>query len=154
MLSDEVEQAAAIESAYRRDRERLVRLAFVMCGSRELAEDVVQIVFAEVQERWFRIEDPPAYLRRAVVNRVRDAQRRQYRARRVPVPVEGVTGDAEIDETWAHVRTLSATQRAVVTLHFYEDLSLVEIAEILDRRPATVRSDLRRALRHLERRLR
>lgn len=154
VVSDEVEQAATIEAAYRRDRVALVRLAYMLCGSRELAEDVVHTVFAEVQERWFRIDDSAAYLRRAVVNRVRDAQRRQYRTRALPTPPEPVTGDTEVDETWAVVQTLTPVQRAVVVLRFYEDLSLVEIARLLDRREATVRSDLRRGLRHLERKLR
>lgn len=34
-------------------------------------------------------------------------------------------------------------QRAVVTLHFCEDLRLMEIAAVMDRPAATVRSDLR-----------
>lgn len=154
MVSDEVEQAEAIEAAYRRERDRLVRLAFLLCGSRELAEDVVQTVFAEVQTRWLHIEDPPAYLRRAVTNRVRDAQRRQYRVRAHRGEAATVTGEVELDETWARVQELRPLHRAVVVLHFYEDLSLVEVASLLGRRPATVRSDLHRALRHLERALR
>jgi DNA-directed RNA polymerase specialized sigma24 family protein len=41
----------------------------------------------------------------------------------------------------------------VVVLRFYEDVSLAEIAELLDRSPATVRSDLHRAVERLRRTL-
>jgi RNA polymerase sigma factor (sigma-70 family) len=58
---------------------------------------------------------------------------------------EPVTTIPELDETWALVRRLPATQRAVVVLHYYEDLPLVEIGRLLDRPANTVRSDLRRA---------
>jgi RNA polymerase sigma factor (sigma-70 family) len=51
------------------------------------------------------------------------------------------------------VRELPDLQRAVVVLRFYEDLSLTEIAAVLDRPDATVRSDLRRALTKLRRSL-
>ena len=151
-VRSELAQAAEIEAAYARERARLVRLAYLLSGSRELAEDVVQTVFAEVHERWFHIDDPPAYLRRAVTNRVRDTQRRQYRRPR-SLAVATVTGDVEIDEMWARVQQLGPAQRAVVVLHFYEDLSLVEVSRLLGRRPATVRSDLHRALHILKRRL-
>ena len=52
----------------------------------------------------------------------------------------------EVDETWTLVQRLPWVQRAVVVLHYYEDLPLVEIAQILKRSEPTVRSDHRRAL--------
>lgn len=142
-----------MELAYRTHGPGLVRLAVLMSGSRELAEDVVHTVFAEVQPRWGRIDDPPAYLRRAVANRVRDAQRRSFRARAVPIVSDVVVGEPSLDETWRLVVRLPARQREVLVLHIYEDLSLVDIADLLDRRPATVRSDLRRALARLRKEL-
>ena len=60
-----------------------------------------------------------------------------------------VTSIPEIDETWTLVRQLPTTQRAVVVLHYYEDLPLVEIGQLLNRPASTVRSDLRRALTRL-----
>jgi DNA-directed RNA polymerase specialized sigma24 family protein len=42
----------------------------------------------------------------------------------------------------------------VVVLRFYEDLPLLEIARLLQRPPATIRSDLRRALGRLRKALR
>jgi RNA polymerase sigma factor (sigma-70 family) len=41
----------------------------------------------------------------------------------------------------------------VIVLHYYEDLPLVEIADLLDRPASTVRSDLRRALEQLRKAL-
>jgi RNA polymerase sigma factor (sigma-70 family) len=66
---------------------------------------------------------------------------------------EPVTAIPEIDETWVLVRQLPVTQRAVVVLHYYEDLPLVEIGQLLDRPASTVRSDLRRALDRLRKAL-
>ena len=143
-----------IEETYRELRLPLLRLAFLLTGSRETAEDVVQSAFASAHPRWSGIEDPAAYLRRSVVNLAMDGQRREYRRRRLwPSEPEPLTAIPELDETWAHVRRLPVTQRAVVVLHYYEDLPLVEIGRLLDRPASTVRSDLRRALARLRKEL-
>ncbi len=139
-----------LEETYRELRLPLLRLAFLLTGSRETAEDLVQSAFAAAQPRWHQIDDPPAYLRSSVVNLAKDGQRREFRRRRLlRSEPEPVTAIPELDETWVLVRRLPATQRAVVVLHYYEDLPLVEIGRLLERPANTVRSDLRRALRRL-----
>ena len=139
-----------LEETYRELRLPLLRLAFLLTGSRETAEDIVQSAFASVQPRWHRVDDPRAYLRRSVVNLAKDGQRREFRRRRLLRPEPDlVTAIPEIDETWDLVRRLPTTQRAVVVLHYYEDLPLVEIGLLLNRPASTVRSDLRRALARL-----
>lgn len=147
-LSDS--ERPVLEQTYRELRLPLLRLAFLLTGSRETAEDLVQSAFVSAQPRWHQIDDPPAYLRCSVVNLAKDGQRREFRRRKLlrPEP-EPVTAIPELDETWALVRQLPATQRAVVVLHYYEDLPLVEIGHLLDRPASTVRSDLRRALGRL-----
>lgn len=135
-----------LEDAYRELRLPLLRLAYLLTGSRETAEDLVQSAFAAAQPRWQQIADPPAYLRRSVVNLAKGGQRREFRRRRLLRPeTEPVTAIPEVDESWATIRRLPANQRAVVVLHYYEDLPLVEIGRLLDRPASTVRSDLRRA---------
>ena len=138
-----------LADCYRRQRTDLVRLAYLLSGDRELAEDVVQVVFADAQNRWETVTDARAYLRRAVTNRVKDAQRRRFRQPATPTDTRSI-GIPDVDETWQVVRRLPPTQRHVVVLHFYEDISLVDIAELVGRHPATVRSDLHRALRTLK----
>lgn len=143
------------EEIYRQHRLALLRLAFLMCGSRDLSEDLVQSVFTAAQPRWEEIDNHVAYLRRAVINLAKDGQRRNFRRLRL-APLPGshpVTFIAEVDETWAHIQRLPPAQRAVVVLHYYEDLALVEVAEILQRPASTVRSDLRRALDRLRKAL-
>jgi RNA polymerase sigma factor (sigma-70 family) len=138
-----------LDSVYRSSWLALTRLAYLLVGDRGEAEDIVQTVFTSAVARWEAIDDPAAYLRRAVVNRASDAHRRSYRK---PAPNAGVTecvGEPEVDELWALVSALPAPQRAVVVLRFYEDLALSDIATLLDRPASTVRSDLRRALTKL-----
>ncbi|MFB9855141.1 RNA polymerase sigma factor [Micromonospora andamanensis] len=137
---------------YQDHRVGLLRLAYLLTGSREHSEDLVQIAFASAMPRWDRIEQPLAYLRRTIVNQAADHHRRAARERTLPVP-EPVTYPPEVDETWAEIQRLSLVQRTVVILRFYEDLTLVEIAAVMARPPATVRSDLKRALEHLRKAL-
>jgi RNA polymerase sigma factor (sigma-70 family) len=127
----------------------LARLAYLLVGDRAEAEDVVQAVFAAAAAHWDTIEDPPAYLRRAVVNRANDAHRRSFRTAPA-VTARALPGEPEVDETWRFVLTLPMTQRTVVVLRFYEDLGLSDIASLLERSASTVRSDLRRALTRLK----
>lgn len=151
-LDDDLDQRVA--AAYGDLREPLLRLAFLLCGDRDDAEDAVQTAFTAAHPRWLAIDDVGAYLRRTVVNQVKDRQRREFRRRFLHRPgPEPVTHVPELDETWALVRGLPRVQRAVVVLHYYEDLPLTEIALVLERPPSTVRSDLRRALAKLRKAL-
>jgi RNA polymerase sigma factor (sigma-70 family) len=143
------------EDAYREYRLALVRLAYLLCGSRELSEDLVHNVFTSAHPRWDQIDNHVGYLRQAVVNQVKDHQRSRFRQLRLATPAvpEPVTEIPEIDETWALIRRLPPPQRAVIVLHYYEDLPLVEVANLLNRPASTVRSDLRRALGRLRKAL-
>ncbi|MER6974995.1 sigma-70 family RNA polymerase sigma factor [Nocardioides sp. NPDC000445] len=141
------------EEAYREYRMTLLRLAYLVSGSHEMSEDVVQSAFTSAHERWDQIENPSRYLKKAVVNLVKDAQRRQFRLRAKAVDRPLVTLPPDVDETWTQIAQLPWTQRAVVVLHYYEDLPLAEIADILNRPAATVRSDHRRALGKLRKAL-
>ena len=153
--TEKTSPAAGFEDTYRDHRVALLRLAYLLSGSRHVSEDVVQSVFTAAHDRWDQIDDPLPYLKRAVVNRVKDGQRRHFRRARsdatLDVPVAVLPPD--VDETWELIRRLPRTQRAVVVLHYYEDLALTEVAAVLDRPPSTVRSDHRRALEKLRKAL-
>ena len=138
-----------LEAVYRSSQLALTRLAYLLVGDRNEAEDVVQSVFTTAATRWETIEEPAAYLRRAVVNRANDVHRRGFRSAATPVHVAESSAEPEVDDLWCLVQRLPATQRAVVVLRFYEDLALADIAVVLGRRASTVRSDLRRALTKL-----
>lgn len=151
-VSDVSSEAQHIEEVYLSSRTALTRLAFLLVGNTDEAQDIVQSVFATAAGRWASIEDPHAYLRRAVVNRANDVHRRALR-RVAAQPVDRHSGPAEpnLDGVWQFVQSLPSAQRAVIVLRYYADLSLVDIAALLGRPASTVRSDLRRALSKLKR---
>ena len=145
--------ALGFEEAYREHRLTLLRLGYLMSGSHGVSEDVVQSAFASAHDRWDQIENPLPYLKRAVVNLVKDGQRRRLRLLARAPDRPAVALPPEIDETWALIGRLPWVQRAVVVLHYYEDLPFTEVAAILDRPAGTVRSDHRRALDKLRKAL-
>jgi RNA polymerase sigma factor (sigma-70 family) len=139
-----------LEAVYRSSRLALTRLAYLLVGDLSEAEDIVQAVFATAASRWEAINDPSAYLRRAVVNRANDVHRRSSRAAAALGPTDVSIDQPDVDEVWGFVQRLPTAQRAVVVLRFYEDLGLGDIATLLGRPASTVRSDLRRALTKLK----
>ena len=139
------------------ESDRLQRFATFMCGDPELAADLAQEALGRAYAAWPRLDrsDPGAYVRRIVVNALRDRKRRDRvrREKRHWSPLQVQTGsDSSSVERLALVdamTTLSPMRRAVVILRFYEDMSEERIAEILERPAGTVRSDLHRALKAL-----
>ena len=136
------------EALYRREYERLVRAAFLLLDAESLAEEAVHDAFAEVHERWTKIDDHGAFLRRCVVNRCRALQRRSKLERRQRL--EG----AAYDELGARELTdalgaLPHDQRAAIVLRYYGGLSEAGIAAALDVAPGTVTSSLSRGLAEL-----
>jgi RNA polymerase sigma factor (sigma-70 family) len=144
-----------------RHHEQLARLAYVLCGHRELAEDAVADAYAKAwpQFRRGRIEEPYPYLRRAVVNQVRGGFRRRVLAQREErrhtvdwrdseTPVQAVDDRSVLA---AALRELPFDQRVVLALRFLEDLSEQETALALGLKPGTVKSRTARGLEHLGR---
>jgi RNA polymerase sigma-70 factor (sigma-E family) len=140
----------------------LVRFAVVLTGDDHRAEDIVQDVLAKAYLKWnriVRVELPDVYIRRMVINASRSWWRRPTN-RETPVErsLDTGAGDdlstriAERDSMWRLITTLSARQRAVLALRYYEDLDDDTIASILHCSPATVRVHALRALAALRER--
>jgi RNA polymerase sigma-70 factor (sigma-E family) len=142
----------------------LLRTAYMLCGDRYLAEDLVQEVLARLHARWRRqqIEHLDAYVKAAVVRQFLSWRRRRSGNERLmdpdrePGPVRGQadTADAhaERDAVWTELAGLPRQQRAVLVLRYYEDLTDAQIAELIGCAPATVRAHAARALATLRRR--
>ena len=140
---------------FEREHMPMLRLATLLVGSAEVGEDIVQDAFASVVERWGSLDNPGGYLRTCVVNGSRMVLRRRGVEQRVaqersPLAVEQPMALLELRDALGR---LGERQRAVVVLRYFADLPDVEIAEVLDCRPSTVRSLVRRALRVLRKEL-
>src|SRR5690349_19216695 len=70
---------AVFEDVYAQHYRPLVRVAYLVLGSHESAEEVVQDVFVRAHLRWSRLDEPVGYLRVSVVNGCRDRLRRRGR---------------------------------------------------------------------------
>lgn len=134
----------------------LFRTAFLLCGDLGLAEDLAQTTLAKLYARWgavARLERPAAYARVVLTNGYRSHVRLR-RNREAPAPVEAVDGvvgapQAERVDLLAALRGLESTDRAVVVLRYWEDLSVAETAGLLGLSEAAVRQRARRALARL-----
>ena len=133
------------EAAYAASYRELLRVAYVLTGSSAAAEDVVHDVFCKVGPRVATLDNPAAYLRVAVVNQCRSLHRRFTRAPR-PSPAPDASLDTGLTEFRDALQTLPPKQRTAVVLRYLCDLPDDEIADILDCRPATVRSLVHRGL--------
>lgn len=150
---------ADFEGVYREEVIRLTRVAYLVCGDRRTAEDAVSAVVARVLPRWRagRVRDPAGYLRRSVVNEVMSLFRRGSREHRAnehlvevtrPVP-DMASGVVERDALLVALADLPVEQRAVLALRYFEDLTEVQTAEVLQISVGTVKSRTARAFEHL-----
>jgi RNA polymerase sigma-70 factor (sigma-E family) len=144
---------------YARHAAEAIRLAYMLTGDRQLAEDLVQDAFVKLAGRLVHLRDPAAfdaYLRRTVVNLANSSFRRKRLEREYlrrtasePPAVRDAHDTDRRDELWSGLQRLPARQRTAIVLRIYEDLSERRVAEILGCRPGTVRSLVSRGLVHL-----
>jgi RNA polymerase sigma-70 factor (sigma-E family) len=140
----------------------LMRYAVMLTGDPYLAEDLVQDTMVRVQLKWRRVgatDVPDLYVKRMVTNAFVDARRGSWlrrvvlradpdeaRPRSVPAPEEATV---DRDEVWLLLATLPPRHRAALVLRYYEDLTDVEVARVLDCPVGTVRSLISRGLDRL-----
>lgn len=146
---------------FRRERRAVLGLAYALTGSWPAAEDLTQEAFAAAHRRWRRVaryERPGAFVRRVVANRAVSRLRRLRTERHALARLERRPSRAEELEhrdhgVWEAVRSLPRRQAQVIALHYLEDRSVDEIAEIVGCGPGSVKTHLSRARRALARRL-
>jgi RNA polymerase sigma-70 factor (sigma-E family) len=135
----------------------LLRLAFLLVGDRQLAEDHLQDVFERMFLRWSSIRDSPdGYARRALVNRAVNHWRWRRRHQETPLSadVEPSSPDhaGAISSRHAVVRALavlSRSQRAAIVLRHLDGLSVAEVANILGCSEGAVKTHTFRGLAKL-----
>lgn len=135
------------------------RLAYLLSGDQDAAEDITAEAFAEAWRRWdqvARADSPTAYVRRIVVNLAADRIRgltRERRGRRLlsATWTERTQGPdvAALTDIRRALTLLPARKRACVVLRHYYGLSEQETAQTLGISVGTVKSQTSRGVAEL-----
>lgn len=143
------------EDVYQAEFAGVVRLALLLVGSWAVAEELAQDAFLRLYQHFEAVENPPGFLRTAVVRLASTWLHRSgmERARLARVGVERPVDAPQVDEMWQALGRLRPERRVVLVLRFYEQMRHREVADVLGCSPATVRSRTRRALQDLRREL-
>jgi RNA polymerase sigma-70 factor, ECF subfamily len=150
---------------FHRYKNLVLKTAYLILGSAQEADDVLQDVFLKVHGSLHTYDASKGaittWLYRITVNQCLNRKRGwrvitvslgdHLRSRALHVP----SGEGRIDEEQAMIEALgmlSEKLRAVVVLRYYADLPLSDIADMLDIPLGTVKSRLNKALDVLRRR--
>lgn len=161
-----VDADALVAEMFALEGASLVRLARLFCDDRDAAEDLVQEGFIRLHRSAGSIRDigrAPAFLRSIVINLARDHNRRGLMSLRhrntadrwevPPEPDDHAVADEESEAVLAALRSLPERQRACLVLHYYQELSIAEVADTLRISKNSVKTHCRRGLASLESRL-
>jgi RNA polymerase sigma-70 factor, ECF subfamily len=145
---------------------RMVRLAVLNGLTQDEAQDCAQEAFLRAFERRKQLRDPqafPLWFQRLFTHYLLDVLKARNSHRQLPLeavdeeeaslltahPEEiAITAEGQA-QLWQRVQALPATYRIALTLRYYEDYSLREIAHLLGKREATIRVIVHRALQRL-----
>lgn len=164
LLTIPLRRTASVETddfaaVYAASHPEALRLAYLLCGDRDRAEDAVAEAFVKVyrQMRKGTVRQPRAYVRRAVVNEVNSRFRRLALERREAAKRSGDDRGsrsaedqiADSDEVFTALRRLPTRQRTAIVLRYYADLSEADAAEVMGVSVGTVKSSTSRGMERL-----
>lgn len=154
--SDDAFRRFAADSAV-----RLGRLAYLLCGDRHFAEDLVQICLVRMYRAWPRIwplDAPVSYARKVMLRCWLNEQRKPWRRSElhdgtVPDqpddsadPIHAIGSHQLKEQLRAALATVPARQRAAIVLRYWSELSVAETAASLGCSEGTVKSQTARGL--------
>lgn len=137
------------------------RMAYLITGDTDAAEDLLQEAFVRVGARLLTLRDPEGaagYLYRTVMNLARDHGRRLGRDRALnkrvaPAPSVPPKDVETADELWSALMKLPIRHRAVLFFRYYMDLSEAQTADMLGCSVSAVKSLNHRASESLRKQL-
>ncbi|UUU27942.1 SigE family RNA polymerase sigma factor [Streptomyces sp. DSM 40750] len=126
-------------------------------GDRHAAEDLLQNALIKAAGRWQRIDEPEAYVRQILYRQQVSRWRLKWRRRELTVAEPPESGAAVDGAAGVELRLvmrgalarLTARQRSVLVLRYFEDLPEADVARILGCSVGTVRSTTHRSLARL-----
>lgn len=151
------EATADLASLFDAEAASLTRLARFYVDDTTAAEDLVQEAFIRFARSSGRLRDQDraaAYLRSIVINLARDHNRRGFVSWRhrppahpdAPSAAETAEVRAEREAVISALRALPRRQRDCVTLRYYYDMPVAEVAATLGLSVNTVKTHLQRGL--------
>jgi RNA polymerase sigma-70 factor (sigma-E family) len=152
------ERPADFESYAAVRRAHLRRTAYLLTGDWDRAEDVVQDTLTKLFVHWrraSRADDLDAYVRRMLVNAFLSERRRPWRRERSTDELPDTSyadpsgGSDDRDELRRALVSLGPSQRAVIVLRYWDDLSVEQTADALGCSTGNVKSQSARGLAHL-----
>jgi RNA polymerase sigma-70 factor, ECF subfamily len=151
----------AFEAFYEAEYAALLRLGYVLSGSRTTAEELVQETMLRTYRHWKKVRDydkPGAWARRVLVNLATSRGRRLSAEAKAMVRLRGsrppeTQPRAESAELWSELRKLPARQAQALALFYVEDRPVADIAALLECPVGTVKALMHRGRAALARAL-
>ncbi|HDL74908.1 MAG TPA: RNA polymerase sigma factor [bacterium] len=152
------------EKIYDSSIEKIYRFIFIKVSSQEIAEDLTSEVFLRGWKSFQEKEDIKninAFLYQIARNLVVDYYRQKGKAQVVSIETWEITDEetdlesdavfqSELKEIQKAISKLKDDYQNVIIWHYLDELSIKEIARILDKPEGTVRVMLHRALKSLK----
>jgi len=157
LASRTADPAAEFSSLLDRSLDRCFRMAAVIVGNREEAEDAVEDAALRAWQHFASLRDHDrfdAWFSRIVVNVCRD-RLRDRRGRPTTLTVDPPSPFDPIDESveraalYGALARLTPDHRAAVALHYLEGLTVEQVADRLGLRAGTVKSRIHYGVREL-----
>ncbi len=137
-----------IEAVYRDHAARLWRSLLAYTGDPAITDDAVAEAFAQALRRGDAIRDPGRWVWRAAFRIAAGALKERGRHGGTAPEISYRLDEVPASLTEA-LASLPPGQRAVVVLHYYADLRVREVAEVMGTSTAAVKVSLMRARRRL-----
>ncbi len=155
---------SAFVQLYRRNYDAIFRYCMHRLYERETAKDVTSEVFLKAAENFHRFNGNDRQFRNWLYKIATNAVNKYFRksAHRnnlLKIASERACDEADNREESTEkivllreaILNLKPRYQTIITLRYFENLKLIEIAEVLDCKPGTIRSQLSRALAKLRR---
>lgn len=149
------------EALFRDVFPRLVSLGALKTGRVDIARDLAQETMTRAHARWDELatyDAPAAWCRTVMVNLLIDHHRSRAAEQRAVERIGGAPDPAplatpSLDEWTELVAPLPERQRMIVTLYYADDLTVGQIAQLLDTSRGAIKAALFKARRTLRQRL-
>jgi RNA polymerase sigma-70 factor (ECF subfamily) len=154
-------EPTSFSELYRAEHAKLLRLGYALTGSRAVAEELVQETMLRVLGHWHRVaelEQPGAWARRILMNLATSRARRLTVEARIMLRLRGdrmhePAPSPDAAALWDAVRALPKHEAQAIALFYVEDMTVAQIATVLQAPEPTVKSWLQRARARLATRL-